>query len=139
MTKIEALELELNARKMVEGAELDWWDVIKLSNRVCEDPPHFTLGKGDYELALGIVEGKPVWVNIELFSKLNGRTYNITVMPIDPQNWSWNPPDWSWNSPAPKTSSIRDRLSANANDFDTIVSELLAENDALHKALEEVK
>lgn len=61
MTKIEELDLELKARKMVEGPELNWWDVIKKANakEVFIFQPHFRSG---VELALP----KPKTVMVEM-------------------------------------------------------------------------
>lgn len=62
MTKIESLRMELKCREMVDGTELDWWEVIRhnptkqnLANTLNAYYPE------NVELALGIIEGKPVW------------------------------------------------------------------------------
>lgn len=96
MTKIEALELELAARKMVEGTELEWSDVL-LCNKHLPIFPLVHRAANEIELALGIIEGKPVWNGDKLFfpngdqvfvsecvslSKATGGTYDL----------SWNPP-----------------------------------------------
>lgn len=131
MTKIEALELELKARKMVEGTELDWWSVIKFRGfitAILEHPPLFTHGVANYELALGIIEGRPAWEGDQPYFRGN------KVMLYSTSPYDFKDMGWSWNPPTQKTATIRDRLTTNAEDFDAIVSELLAENEELRKA-----
>lgn len=97
MTKIEALELELAARKMVEGIELDWWKLIKLagSNDLVIDYAHLDRYNSEYlELTLGIVEGRPVWNDSVLYSD-NGTEYNMSKLYVSPmviKKLHWNPP-----------------------------------------------
>lgn len=95
MTKIEALELELVARKMVEGTELDWWEVIKCD----EGKFHNALSQlirpvNSYELALGIIEGKPVWRGDIYYHKTNKCLARIA---------GEYAAECSWNPPKPKT------------------------------------
>lgn len=104
MNKIEALELELAARKMVEGTELDWWEVLCLShsNKIGKlfGYPEPTLRLYDLsqtELALGIIEGKPVWNGDRLyFTNKDGSYYQqiaTTMHDFTLIGWSRNPPN----------------------------------------------
>lgn len=100
MNKIEALELELAARKMVKGTGLDWTAVIRhhskrnLADRVEE------YSTADVELALGIVEGMQAWKGDTAYWTDNrGETCQIVVGRLN----NFNCPGWSWNPPAPKT------------------------------------
>lgn len=92
MTRIEALRLELKACEMVEGTELDWWCVLR------HYPTQKPLGSvleyydpAQVELALGVIEGKPVWEGDELYYLSNkcvataGQGGHFT-------GWSWKPP-----------------------------------------------
>lgn len=131
MTKIEALELELKARKMVEGTELDWTEV--LHHKRLEHTPialeHYELS--DIELALGIIEGKPVWEGDELYYheyKVQANKHHEPCLI-----------GWSWNPPAPKTIMVE-------LDYDVVVHTAGLRPDiapaltkACRKALEEMK
>lgn len=77
MTKIEAMELELAARKMVAGTALGWVEVLRLLklSPVCRDLEAYDLH--DIELAIGIVEGKPVWKGDTLY--LNENNFRIVA------------------------------------------------------------
>lgn len=93
MTKIEALELELAARKMVEGTGVGWVEVLRKKDTHKPACNKLTMFDWDNtELALGIVEGRPVWEGDKLFSLLNGREYDMGSFPNDPTRWSWNKP-----------------------------------------------
>lgn len=101
MTKIEALELELAARKLVEGTELGWWKVVRRDymsvKSTFSNPPQFELYQlSPIELALGIIEGKPAWKGDEAYwTDLRGTTHKLTVADgcnLTVHGWSWNPP-----------------------------------------------
>lgn len=142
MTKIEELELELKARKIVDGTELDWRECIRLainSKPWAGDLSDYRVE--ELEFALGILEGKPVWADSRVFAhgipvrikqSLGDRFALVDGSRIDKEVLSWGPP-------TPKTVNFRERLTANAEDFDSIISLILAENAALRKALEEIK
>jgi hypothetical protein len=110
MTKIEALELELAARKMVEGTELVWRKVLrhKLDHTWISSGKRFEDCSFTYiELALGIVEGKPVWEGDTLYDSETGA---VTLSfdcghPCrgDGKNIGWAWERLSWNPPKPKT------------------------------------
>lgn len=92
MTKIEALELELKARKMVEGTVMQWWQVIRSDYKiVCKCPPPSDSPYG-CELALGIIEGKPVWKGDTLYYKDSGVAWKASSNHQIFSSSSWNPP-----------------------------------------------
>lgn len=131
MTKIEALELELNARKMVDGTELDWTDVIQCEG-VKQTCFKFDMPIGTYELALGIIEGKPVWVDSILFDKY-GVSQCAKHISVDYLS------HWSWNPPKPKTVMVELRIDVAerfANDEASSSAHLAL---ACRKALENLK
>lgn len=100
MTKIEALRLELKAREMVEGTELGWVEVLRTTRtKMCVS--HTLPGAvADYELALGIIEGKPCWIgDTAYWTNSMGETHQIIVGRLN----TFNCPGWSWNPPTPKT------------------------------------
>lgn len=105
MTKIEALELELAARKMVEGTGLGWWEAIKIKHGTAlADSKLSPCGTvKQYELALGIIEGKPVWEGDKYYDT-NGRECTA-----GDKRWPKNKDYWAqcyWNPPKPKTGLI---------------------------------
>lgn len=97
MNKIEALELELAARKLVDGTELDWWKAIRLRG-ICPfiAEPSFShhAHKLEYEFAIGILEGKPVWEGDIYYDGNSG--YKTVASEVHSKNYwakcSWNPP-----------------------------------------------
>lgn len=134
MTKIEALEMELKARKMVDGTGLDWWDVTRVehvgSRFYNAIAPHWRLE--DIELALGILEGKPVWEGDKIYCE--GSIVYATDC------CAFNNPSWSWNPTAPKTVTIELLIEDaeqivywHGNQYETRLK------DACRKALEELK
>lgn len=102
MTKIEELELELAARKIVEGSELEWLAVIRhrptKNNLAYPLEVYFT---EHVEIALGIIEGKPVWEGDTLYfpsgESIIAKSY--TALNIKAGGVF----DLSWNPPKPKT------------------------------------
>lgn len=103
MTKIEALELELNARKMVDGTKLDWVEVLR--HRLIAVTPHVLdyFEAADFELALGIVEGKPVWSGDDAYwTDMRDRVTKLSVS----SGCDLTISGWSWYLSAPKTVMI---------------------------------
>jgi hypothetical protein len=97
MKNYEALELQAKAMRLVEGTELKWWQCIKyLGNVHCSTGFSFLDPSNYYELALAIVEGKPVFNLDRLFYK--GHPY-IAGKAADFSCKS----DWSWLPQKPKT------------------------------------
>ena len=154
MTKIEALRLELAAREMVEGTGLEWWEVLKWDTGVAgihcalRDKPQLLLAKNDYfKLALGIVEGKPVWNGDTLWHPTEGAVlandnwgkelfnHNGKVCYIE---------HLSWNPPKPKTMAVElsyEAVQYFAKQFtsSTTIGIHNSVIDACRKALEEAK
>lgn len=93
MNKIEALELELAARKMVEGTALEWGAVIRHcpTKQKLGNPIDF-YNTNHVDVALGILEGKPVWEGDTLWNIITGKEYTATYRLNNPTDWSWNPP-----------------------------------------------
>lgn len=99
MTKIEALELELKARYIVLGTKLCWRNVIRNKAGHYFNPALFSKHPQHvYELALGIVERKPVWLGDTLYNSSYG--YAKTILVSNTELWdlikdcvlSWEPP-----------------------------------------------
>ena len=63
MKNYEALELQAKAMRMVEGTGINWKDVIRLHSRIIYNGRYDLDGykPEECELALTIVEGKPVF------------------------------------------------------------------------------
>lgn len=100
MTEIEKLEAQIRCRKLVEGTDLNWWEVIKVSGKRLNFPPIFDgIDKTCYEFAQGIIEGKPVWEGDLLYF-----TTETTPTKINKNSTirAW-PKLWSWNLPKPET------------------------------------
>ena len=85
MKDYEALDLQASCMRMVEGTELKWWECLKgTADQICRHPSHAHLWFKDIQsvrVALAIVEGKPVFVGDELYSK-SGLT-KCTVSHVD--------------------------------------------------------
>jgi hypothetical protein len=94
MKNYEALELQAKAMRLVEGTGLNWNEVIRLHSRIIYNGRYDLNGykPGDCELALTIVEGKPVFNGDVLYTKINGCTHTIDQYNYDFANYSWNPP-----------------------------------------------
>lgn len=141
MTKIEAMELELKARKMVQGTGVEWWSVIRRNGGITYDtPPLFRLPLADYEPALGIIEGKPVWKGDTYYHKGEKLTAGV---PME----KWFHLECSWNPPTQKTVMVELLVedARNLVRFDTSIhltvmgSKLDGIATACRKALEELK
>lgn len=103
MTKIEALELELAARKMVEGTSfLEWVEVLRDKHTKAYVGHTLPGAADDYELALGIIEGKPVWRR----SRIWVEGYSTAQYIQDQQCFDSNKAKMSWNPPKPKTGMV---------------------------------
>ena len=110
--EIEAIELELAARKLVEGTDIPWFKCIKHCGREFHKPPLFITPRRYFKLALGIVEGKPAFKDDFLFNYQGERCKIVSRMDNSLQ---WESGDtkhpiygmpletWSWNPPKPKT------------------------------------
>lgn len=67
MNKIDALRTELKCREMVEGTNLNWWDVVTFDGNTSSSPWSFDYPLDQYEFAIHIIEGRPVFKGDELF------------------------------------------------------------------------
>lgn len=145
MKEIEAARLKLKCLEIVEGTDLKWFEVLRGSKSKVEyfHPPLLNNALDHYEVALGILEGKPVW---------NGDTlYNESGEPIKAYkglNFKYAK-FWSWNPPKPKTVMVelpldyvenQAALSKHQRIWPTILSKACAEaleteKDQEHKRL----
>ena len=54
--------------------------------------PEFNCNPNNYEFAVAIIEGKPVFLGDKLYSKHSGRMIEVTNRHIDINKYSFNPP-----------------------------------------------
>ena len=108
MKNYEALELQAKAMRLVEGTEFGWMAAIRLANEIIYDGTYELGGysAGELELALAIVEGKPVFKGDELWKISSGKKY--TIASGDGRYFSVgygtvSIEDFSWSPPKPKT------------------------------------
>lgn len=137
MTKIEALELELAARKMVEGTELDWEVAVRFKttkNNISRELSHYIVK--DIELAIGVIEGRPVWEGDKYY---NTSSSKIIARGGSPQDY-WD--KCSWHPPKPKTIMVELIIEdAEMFESDRCKYSMLDKRvfSAIRKALEELK
>lgn len=157
MTKIEALELELAARKMVEGMGVYWWKCVRRNTIQFADEGfahHIMEQFDDIELAIGIIEGRPAFEGDEVFCPTAdpfvmqdgkrklivaaanaGCVYNITMK----DGGVFQAELLSWNTPKPKTVIVELPISE-ARHLSRYLSDSYNESRiAIKKALEELK
>tara|TARA_R110000803_G_scaffold76409_1_gene141005 strand:- start:1297 stop:1818 length:522 start_codon:yes stop_codon:yes gene_type:complete len=103
MKKSDALRMEAAARDMAEDSNYEWWGFIKLRGAIWSSID-FSSDDSNYELALAVVEGKPVFVGDVLYSTwfdsqftVKGKYRNDGFMAdigghTAIQVCSWNPP-----------------------------------------------
>lgn len=97
MNELEATRAKLKCLEMVEGTGLKWWDVIKgVNGRRFSSAATFSLPESNYEFALGVVEGKPVWKGDTLYLP-EGLPFRVTEESTLKLN------KFTWNQPEPKT------------------------------------
>lgn len=101
---IDAIRLQLTAMELVEGTELDWWEVMRSRSWrfVFRGPPKFTDKLEDYELAIGIIEGKPVWEDDKYYDRHGFEC-------IAAKYWRFTDTYWAtctWLPPATKTAPV---------------------------------
>lgn len=97
MKPIDAVRLQLKAMVLVEGTTLKWEDTIRHKHK--KEALVNPLGMyylDDIELALGIIEGKPVWEGDELYFTYDAVSVARHVIhkghDLSNPNWSWLPP-----------------------------------------------
>lgn len=104
MKPIDATRLQLKAMELVEGTGLEW--NICLRNKISHAHTSLNLylyDSNDLELALGIIEGKPVWEGDTLWYT-PGIGSPLTIKIDGGHNLKLS--GWSWLPPAPKTAMV---------------------------------
>lgn len=101
MKEIEAQRLKLAAMELVEGTELKWEDVIRHKPRKEALKARLEMFCiGDIELALGIVEGKPVWEGDQIYNHYG----KAVAHEEDRERLDWS--RCSWLPPKPNTAMV---------------------------------
>ena len=95
MKEYELLEMQAKAMRMVEGTNVDWERCVRFKD--CSGLWHVTSGMKttiDYQLALAIVEGKPVFPGDEIWclGATNGWFKTTMTKALISENLSRNPP-----------------------------------------------
>lgn len=90
MNELEATRAKLKCLEMVEGTGLKWSAVVRGKTMILSVPPTFTLDSDEYEFALGIVEGKPVWKGDEVY--INDVKFIAETVRAHLASATWNPP-----------------------------------------------
>jgi len=127
MKDYELLELQAKAMRMVEGIDLFWKECVRVKNgpdslwcAVYGRDNALEPNRYDYQLALAIVEGKPVFDGDELYmidDKCIGYNSKFTASK-DYHSIIMSPEKWSWNPLKPKTKTVTIELSyADATDI----------------------
>lgn len=105
MTELEVTRLKLKALEMVEGTNLLWSDVIRHKATKEKKWSLFTgyilaYDLDDVELALGIVEGRPVWFGDTIWHSHYGEIIlGVSTVLLAKDNAHC----FSWNQAKPKT------------------------------------
>lgn len=106
MKEIEATRLLLKSMEMVEGTKLGWWEVLRANNtkaKLSEDTVLAVWGKDELELAIGIIEGKPVWGGDKYWHS-NGDYCCCKEIDRSLSKEYWS--RCSWLPPKPKTAMV---------------------------------
>ena len=135
MKPYEALELQAKAMRLVEGTELDWCRAIKHLGK-----PQYSFSLiaplEEYELALAIVEGKPVFDGDTLYTN----TGNKFVVSKSEQHYQAFANNYSWDAPKPRTVMVElpiEVVTAWTTDYQVVDINIMA--IACRKALGELK
>ncbi len=103
MKNYEALELQAKAMRLVEGTELEWSFAVKFRGASIIGI-HLPNDVNNYELALAIVEGKPVFVGDVLYISTRDDANYGTPLTVT-NNWGvhsgWS--EMTWVPPKPRT------------------------------------
>lgn len=67
------------------------WECVRLGNALT-DHPGFCGPVEDYEFAIAILEGKPVFVGDKLYSKITGEEFTVKPCGFDWALFNWTPP-----------------------------------------------
>lgn len=138
MNELEATRAKLKCLEMVDGTGLDWWEVItaKGFTESFNAPPEFNLDGSEYIIALGVVEGKPVWDGDTVWFITTEGAYYRQIATI---KHDFKLAGWSWNPPKPKTVMVE----LTVEDAEHLSNVYGRENSSIHlacrKALEELK
>lgn len=93
MTELEATRIKLKCLEMVERTSVKWWECLKLHTGNFVLPPTFNGHEDEYQVALGILEGKPVFADDKVWSpngtKLKAGSIDVDILLA---STSWNPP-----------------------------------------------
>ena len=109
MKNYETLELQAKAMRLVEGTEFGWMAAIRLDNKTIYDGSYelCRYSAGELELALAIVENRPVFAGDELYLHSEFTFYPVEFEEpsflLDEEGTGWNLSKLSWNAPKPKT------------------------------------
>jgi len=104
---------------LVAGTNLLWWECCKINGDVFLNADYNFLSDGDYEFALGIVEGKPVFEGDVLYTLKDGLKIHVKFnndKSAFNQEWARTV---SWNPPAPKTITINGKEYPAPDDSDS--------------------
>lgn len=103
MKPIDAVRLQLKAMELVEGTELEWWEVIrdKTSKKAFNYHPALDCHVSQYELALGVIKGKPVWEGDQIYTSYNRK---FVAHEEDRERLDWAA--CTWLPPTPKTAMV---------------------------------
>lgn len=139
LSELEAARVNLSCLEVVEGTKVRWHEAMR------HMPTKTSLSmarsawklcpRQDIEIALGVVEGKPVWIGDRLWNKLNGLEYSMYS-----HNYNWD--NYSWTPPKPKTVMVELPINLAQSFIPLMLScthskRILA--NACNKALEELK
>jgi len=106
MTLSELYQEAARVANMIEGEGVKYSDCIKINGEPVWIMPTFLGKPEDYEFALAIVEGKPVFNGDKLYDKNTGEARIINGTAIWRNNvpqYNWIAQNFSWNQPKPKT------------------------------------
>lgn len=83
MTQAELFEEAARVARMVEGTGLKYWECVKYGGQIRTSPLTFVESADNYEFALALVEGKPVWKGDVLYSIIAKGHNKFTVEGLD--------------------------------------------------------
>lgn len=120
MNEIEGVRAKLKCMEMVQGTNYKWWEVVKCKYKQgiteCRFIPtldfSFDCDQYDFEIALGMVEGKPVWKGDRVY-------FNDDVVYAS-YICDFTSPYWTWNQQVPDTIMIEIPISV-AKVFDKYI------------------
>lgn len=92
MNELEATRIKLKCLEMVEGTRVEWWGCLRYNlNTFTYEPLLLSRDVSDYQISLGLLEGKPVFEGDQVYC--NGDiVYATETCDFSHSSWSWNPP-----------------------------------------------